>query len=456
MLIIYLFGQLCLFLGGWTTLVLLKRRKLFLTSWGVIVSGWYFYLLVYYGPTSVYAVLAAESGEGSSVAPWFLNINSFGLSLWAGLSQQILPLMITIALLFFFSSKTNSPVSPWSRLEPLLIHPSTLIFGIVGTGVQVLTSILYASSGFVFADLNPFEKLICTMFLIFTFGPQIALVSFQFVRSRADLMNSKVLDLMILLSLISSILVFSSFTMRTYAMSSSILLFFWAFRRFRIKKIVLLVLLPTFLVITFASASVQRISYNKELSSIPSSVFASLQYNFSYRSGFGTDSVVIGARQCISSKLITRNPFDLIVNELILGFPSMIRRRLSPSLFEQKLEVLVGDCYKQWLNRDDLRVDLLDTKAEYFLAVFGPFIGGPMATFLWLGSELFVMIMFTYLFAKGVRLMAFMAPAFTQVVIFASTPAEFIVFFKAALPTLCLIGLILYLCKSKFILANVK
>ena len=134
----------------------------------------------------------------------------------------------------------------------------------------------------------------------------------------------------------------------------------------------------------------------------------------------------------------------------------MMRRRLSPSLFEQKLEVLVGDCYKQWLNRDDLRVDLLDTKAEYFLAVFGPFIGGPTATFLWLGSELFVMIMFTYLFAKGVRLMAFMAPAFTQVVIFASTPAEFIVFFKAALPTLCLIGLILYLCKSKFILANVK
>ena len=456
MLVIFLFGQLCLFLGGLTTLFLLKTRKLFLTPWGVIVSGWYFYLLVYYGPTSVYAVLAAESGKGSSVAPWFLSINSFGLSLWAGLSQQILPLIITIALLFFCPSKTNSSVSPWSRLEPLLIHPSTLIFGILGTGVQVLMSILYASSGFVFATLSPFEKLICTMFLIFTFGPQIALVLFQLVRSRVEHMNSKVLDLMILISLISSIFVFSSFSMRTYAMSSSLLLFYWAFRRFRIKKIILLFLLPTFLVVTFAVASVQRIAYKKELSSIPSSVFTSLQYNVGYRSGFGTDSVVIGARQCILSKLTTGNPSDLIVNELILGFPSTIRRRLSPSLFEQKLEVLVGDCYKQWLSRDDLRVDLLDTKAEYFLAVFGPFIGSPMAIFFWLGCELFVMIVFTYLFAKGVRLIAFMAPAFTQIVIFASTPAEFMVFFKAALPTLCLIGLIYYLCKSKIVLANVK
>ena len=107
----------------------------------------------------------------------------------------------------------------------------------------------------------------------------------------------------------------------------------------------------------------------------------------------------------------------------------------------------MGDCYKEWLGRQDIRVDLLDTKAEYFLAAFGPFSGGPIAVFFWLFLELFVMMTFVYFFRMGIELISFMVPAFSQIVFFASTPAEFIVFYKAALPSIMFLYLIFRLPK---------
>ena len=452
MIAIFLLGQIFLFFGGWITFSLLKNKRLFLTPWGFVVSGWYFYLLIYYGPTSISAVLAAENGESSSMQPWFLNSNSFSLSLWAGLVQQLLPLIITKCLLIL-STKGKSSFNPWSRLEPLLMHPASFTFGIIGTCIQFIMSVFYAPlwirGDFVFAAFTPVEKIIATIFLIFTFGPQIALVLFQITKNEMPgNIKKNMLDVIVFSSLILGIIAFSRFSMRTYAMTDSIILLLWIFYRFRVKSAILVFLLPALLVASYILATIysQR-GVDGTLSNRTTQTLSILQSDLSYRSGFGTDSVVIGARQCISGKLDSQSSSDLILNEFISGFPLQIRHRLSPTFHEQKLEVLVGDCYKEWLGRQDIRVDLLDTKAEYFLAAFGPFLGGPIAVFSWLFLELFVMMTFVYFFRMGIELISFMVPAFSQIVFFASTPAEFIVFYKAALPSIIFLYLIFRLPK---------
>ncbi len=435
LIIIFLLSQLCLFLGIGVNYYLLNVRSLLLTPWSFVLGGWYYYLLVYYGPTSLHAVLATESGIGSSVASWYLNTSSFGLALLASFFQLLLPLFITKSLLLLFPIDSRLNISPWSRLAPLLIHRSTFIFGVLGTVVQIIVCFLYADSRFNFSMFNPFEKLITTMFLIFTFGPQIALILFQLLRADCSNNLPKFFSWITFSSLIISISVFSAFGMRTYSMTSSLLLLFSLCYQLRLRKTLLLTMIPTFLVISFAFATfTNRTKFDADFYRFPLHVFSSLQRDLSYRSGFGTDSVVIGARQCIVNTIGYENLPSIINNELILGLPAPLRSSMSPNLFANKLEVLVGDCYRNWLGIKNIRIDLLDTKAEYFLVVFGPLWGGFFATLFWLGLELGLTMFISYLFTVGVKNVAFMLPAFAQVVIFASTPGEFFVYLKAALP----------------------
>ena len=436
LIVIFLLAQVSLFVGAGATYFLLKKRALLFTPWAFVVVGWYFYLFVYYGPTSIYAVFAAHSGIGSSQAPWFLNTSSFSLSLLSGFFQSLLPLIITKLFLFLFSVNSSSTISPWSRLEPLLIHPSTFLFGIFGTAVQVLVCFFYGPQGFKFSDFNIFEKLIATMFLIFTFGPQVALILFQVVREYSGRPSRAILNWVSFSSLIISIVVFSVFTMRTYALICSLLLLFWLFYRFRFQKIVFLLFLPVVLVSTFTLSSIQqRFAFDGNMINLPSVVFSKLQRDLSYRSGYGTDSVVIGARECIIDAIGYPQLPSIIGNELVLGLPAPLRSAISPNLFDNKLEVLVGNCYGKWLGIPKLTIDLLDTKAEYFLVVFGMFWGGLFSVLFWLGLELALILLIVSLFASGIRYVAFLVPAFSQIVVFSSTPGDLFVYLKAALPT---------------------
>lgn len=450
---IFLLGQLVLVVGFWWTLTRLRSHGLLATAWGLVAGCSYLYLFVYYGPTSIAIVL--DQSEIARALPWFRNELALDQSLLAGLIQQLFPVLLTS---FFLRIKTRRAWSPWTRMEPLLGHPASLWFAILGSLNQCVMAMFYGpmwiSRQFVFADFAIWEKILASTFLIFTFTPQIALILYaKYAKSdNSSLLSARMIKPLVMASFAAAFWAFSAFSFRTYSIVAALLFLLWIASEFRLKRRHLFVLFPTVLFILYTTATLQgRMKGEGSLLSISQSSLEYLGRDLAYRSGFGTDSAVIGARTCIEKKLEASRlgNSDILLMEAVSGLPASARRLIYPKLGIQKLEALVGSCYGDWLQRQDLRVDLLDVKNEYFFAFLNPYAGAFLGSVLWSLAGLGLVLLIAWFYRLGIGVSAYMVPASIQVLTFASTPGEFFVFCKAGLPLGVIIFAILALHRSK-------
>ena len=107
------------------------------------MSCWYVYLMLYYGPTSIFAVLGKEYVEVSHGRPWLLSERFIETSLCMSIISAALPMLAGKIVL---SSKGGWSALLLSDLRPRLREQSSLAFGIIGTAVQLCAIPLIAGS----------------------------------------------------------------------------------------------------------------------------------------------------------------------------------------------------------------------------------------------------------------------------------------------------------------------
>ena len=438
-LTLFLLGQ-CAFLGGaWWTLTRLRATKNLVTAWGFTILAWFLYLLIWYGPTSVFVVLGKEYVKEVATHPWWLREDMLVPALLNTIVLQLLPIILTVLLLRRWK---HSRFGPWMRLEPLLGHVSVLWFGILGTFCQALTAFLWGhiwlQSQFDFSILPLWQKAAASGFFMFTIGPQLAFLAYRYWRPNIGL-SEKRLNFLTLLSIVVAIYSFAAFGQRTYVMFEACLLVFILDQILPVLRRALVIVLPTLIFTAYGLTSLQaRIQPGSSFSVTLSLIGQRLVDDLAYRSGIANDSVVLGARTCVLQQLEAegKQPFDLLTMEVVSGLPAPLRLSIYPLIGEQRLEPRVGQCYRDWLREPSLRPDLSDSKIEYFLAVLPPFMAGVIGGTIWLLTGMLFLAFLAYLFDIGLESIAFFVPASAHLLVLSTTPGEFLVLLKAGLPYL--------------------
>jgi hypothetical protein len=191
---------------------------------------------------------------------------------------------------------------------------------------------------------------------------------------------------------------------------------------------------------TFTSIQA-RIKVSENPLEIASVASRRLVDDFAYRSHIANDSVMIGARVCVLDQLneLGFRPDALVPVELASGLPRAIRQALPIDLVPLRLETLVGNCYRRWLNNPDVNIDLTDSKGQYFLIMFGQSIGPFVSSIFWLFLHLFYILLIYIIFSVGLRFVAFAVPASVHFLVLATTPGEIFVLVKAMIPYLLIL-----------------
>ena len=443
LLSLFLIGQLLLFTSFFWTTRKLYTNGLLMTPWGIVALTSYLYLFVYYGPTSVGIVL--DQSETARIYPWFRNSVTLPLAICIGMIQQVGPAILT-AILMPLRDRFGPRCRPWSKLDSIFGNSSTFWYGILGSANQLIVTILFSKAWtdqqFVFADLVAWQKLLVSSFLIFTFGPQCALALYNICATdkRALGLSAKGLKLVTLACFAVALIAFSAFSFRTYALTTGLIAVIWSAYAFHLRKSLLVALLPLALIAIYTQASLTRLGNFNVLES-PASPLRLLVSDLGYRSGFGTDSAIIGATNCVSAKLQASNhrKIEIFSIELASGLPRSMRDALYPRLGQMKLEALAGLCYKEWLRTPHWHVDLLDVKSEYFLFAFPPLLGGVLGVLSWSAVGCLLLIFFVWLYKNVSTSLAFAIPASLQALTYTSTPADYLVLFKSLIPLMIMV-----------------
>lgn len=445
-LAIFLLGQLLLVGGGLLSISKLKAERRIVTIWGFTLIAILFYMLIWYGPTSIFVVLGKRYVVEAQTHPWWLDEKHILPSLSNALVLQSLPLITTGIIL---SGPWPNGAGPWTRLEPLLGHISNLYFGLLGTVAQIITALLHSkswlSSSFDFSLLPLWQKIPASGFFVLSIGPQLALFAYS-KWNQDKLIGKKPLAFITLVSIGLGIFSFYAFGMRTYVVFEVLLLVLYLVRTIRLSTSVLTVLLPLILFLSFGLTSLHnRVPKQDSLVRTTQLVASNLVNGIAYRSGIANDSVILGSRDCVLQQLKqdSQQPTTLISMELASGLPKSLRDNFGEDLIDKRLERRVGQCYRDWLQRQDLKPDLSDSRIQYFLVALNPSI----APFV--GSMFWILLIYSYLFLvcalcqKGLCSLAFLLPASAHTLALSDTPGAFVVFFKAAFPYTLLILLVI-------------
>ena len=442
-LFIFLFGQTILLVGGWWTISDLARRKQLLTVWGSVISAWYCYLLVWYGPTSVFAALGSKYVYLADAYPWRISDETLLASLLSAVLLQAIPFILNVII-----HKKPLPIFKvlFLRLEPLLGHVSCLWFGLLGTIAQLYAAFsfghLWVHGQFDFGSLPLLQKSVLSGFFIFTIGPQVSLLIYKHFRHKPSI-SDLTLNAFICFSLFSGVYSFTAFGQRTYVILEVFLIAYLVFSGSRQYKKLVVFMLPVALFFGFTVTSLQnRIELSQNPFETASVAGKHLLRDLSYRSHIANDSVLISARSCVLDQLndsgLTAS--SLFPIELASGMPRQIRQALPLDVESVRLEKLVGNCFKLWLNTPPwINIDLSDSKGQYFLIMFGQFVGPLVSSIFWFLLHSFYILLFYAIFSFGLRYVAFAIPASVHFWVFGTTPGEVFVVFKALIPYLLML-----------------
>ncbi len=450
-LFIFLAGQIILLVGGWWTISSLVRRKQLLSVWGAVICAWYCYLLIWYGPTSLFVALGSKYVVEVATHPWWLRDDMLIASLLNAMLLQAIP--------FFLNEVIYRKWLPlfqvlFVRLEPLLGHVSCFWFGLLGTFAQVYAGFsfgdLWLQGQFDFGSLSLLQKSALSGFFIFTIGPQVSLLFYRHCRSKVFL-SAPALNVIVFFSILCGLYSFSAFGQRTYVLFEiALIAYFLLSVSGRYKKFVV-ALVPVALFVGYTFTSIQaRIKVSANPLEIASVASRRLVNDFAYRSHIANDSVMIGARLCVLDQLndLGLRPDALVPVELASGLPRAMRQTLPIDLVPLRLETLVGNCYRRWLDNPDANIDLTDSKGQYFLMMFGQVIGPFVSSIFWLSLHLFFVLLIYMIFFVGLRFVAFAVPASVHFLVLATTPGEIFVVVKAMIPYLLILSTVSFFWRS--------
>ena len=436
--ILFLIGQIILLAGGFQAIKLLRAHRLLVTPWGLAVVTWYLYLLIWYGPSSVFVVLGEAYVKEVATHPWWLREDMLVPSLINAMVLQLMPCLVNLIVL---KTTRKHHLIVWSRLEPLLGHVTNLWFGIFGTVAQLSIATIYGQSWlqsrFDFAALPPLAKAAASGFFILTIGPQLSLLAFRYWQK----IKMPYIDWILLPSIFAALYSFSRFGQRTYAMFEIVLLIYVFWLVAPAARKILVLFLPISILSVYSLVSLQaRVKSDTSPVKTASTILQRLVDDVSYRSHIANDSVILGARSCVRNQLRLEgvSPSALLSMELASGLPAPMRSALYPELSDQRLESRVGRCYRKWLGEPSLRPDLSDSKTEYFLVSFNPLFSALLGSVSWLFLSTFFLSSISYLYYLGARYTGFFVPASAHLLVLSTTPGEFLVFFKAVAPYLAL------------------
>ena len=441
-LFVFLAGQIILLFGGWWTISSLVRRKQLLTVWGAVICAWYCYLVIWYGPTSLFVALGSKYVFEVATHPWWLRDDMLIASLLNAMLLQAFPFVLNAAI---YRKRLPLFQVLFVRLEPLLGHVTCFWFGLLGTFAQVYAGFsfgdLWLQGQFDFGSLSLVQKSALSGFFIFTIGPQVSLLFYRHCRSKSFL-SDPALTALAFFSLIGGLYAFSAFGQRTYVLFEiALIAYLFLSASGRYKKFVI-GLFPVVLFFGYTITSMHnRIRISPDPFEIVSLASARFVDDFSYRSHIANDSVLIGARACVLGQLDEAglSAGALVPIELASGFPRLIRQVLPIDLAPVRLETLVGNCYRKWLNIPNANIDLSDSKGQYFLIIFGQFLGPFVSSVFWLFLHLFYILLIYMIFSVGLRFVAFAVPASVHFLVLATTPGEIFVLVKAMIPYLLIL-----------------
>ncbi len=443
-LFVFLAGQIILVGGCWLTITSLLRRKKLMTIWGSVISAWYVYLLIWYGPSSLFAALGADYVKEIATHPWWLREDTLLIALSTAIILQIVPLVFNI-LVFKVSLPVKSLL--FTRLEPLLGHVSCLWFGLLGTFAQVYTAVVFRGmwleGQFNFGALSIVQKLFLSGFFIFTVGPQIALIFYRKYRNNTFL-SAYAMNWILCLSILMGTFSFAAFGQRTYALIEIVLLAVFVYTVAGRYKNLIVLCIPFVLFVGYMITSMQaRIKFTEGPVDMVSVVAGRLVDDFAYRSHLANDSVIIGARSCVLTQLhdLGLNQAFILPVEIASGFPQPLRQSLPLDLTSARLESLVGNCYRQWLGAPNTNIDLTDSKMQYFLTIFGVELSAFIGSVFWLLLHLICIGLICSVFYAGFHGIAFALPASTHLLVLGTTPGEVFVLVKALTPYVVLLTL---------------
>ena len=431
-LFVFLAGQIILLFGGWWTISSLVRRKQLLTVWGAVICAWYCYLVIWYGPTSLFVALGSKYVFEVATHPWWLRDDMLIASLLNAMLLQAFPFVLNAAI---YRKRLTLFQVLFVRLEPLLGHVTCFWFGLLGTFAQVYAGFsfgdLWLQGQFDFGSLSLVQKSALSGFFIFTIGPQVSLLFYRHCRSKSFL-SDPALTALAFFSLIGGLYAFSAFGQRTYVLFEiALIAYLFLSASGRYKKFVI-GLFPVVLFFGYTITSMHnRIRISPDPFEIVSLASARFVDDFSYRSHIANDSVLIGARACVLGQLDEAglSAGALFPIELASGFPRLIRQVLPIDLAPVRLETLVGNCYR----------NLSDSKGQYFLIIFGQFLGPFVSSVFWLFLHLFYILLIYMIFSVGLRFVAFAVPASVHFLVLATTPGEIFVLVKAMIPYLLIL-----------------
>lgn len=411
-----------------------------------MISAWYFYLLIWYGPSSIFAALGSKYVVGVENHPWQIRDDMLITSILSAMLLQAIPLVLNIVVY-----KKAQPLFKllFLRLEPLFGHVSCFWFGILGTLAQLYAAFsfgdLWLKVQFDFGSLSLIQKSVLSGFFMFTIGPQVSLLLYKHFKPKSSL-SGLTLNAFVCLSFLCGLYAFTAFGQRTYVLLEIFLIAYLLLSSSVPYKRLVIGILPVALFVGYTVTSrYNRIRVSQDPVEILTDASKRLVDDFSYRSHIANDSVLIGARSCVLDQLndsgLTAG--SLFPIELASGLPQPIRQALPLDIAPFRLETLVGDCYRSWLGMTDAKkIDLSDSKGQYFLIMFGQIIAPFVSSAFWLLLHFSFILLIYIAFSFGLRFVAFSIPASVHFLVLGTTPGEIFVVVKAIFPYLLIMYII--------------
>lgn len=445
-MVFFIFLQILLISGFYLSNRSLLRRKSLITPLGVTINAWYSYLLIYYGPTSVFVILGPEYVEPALNRPWLLSHAYIGDTLPLAFFPFLLPCVLT---LWFLRYKKN----PLSRLllyplRPALTHPYNLLFGVLGSIIQFLATILVSPtwSTASFSEYSPLFKFLGSSSVVLSISPQLVIAIYTYYSSRSKLsVGPQISKLIFITSSVIGFFCFSSFSLRTSLLLLCAIVFVTASQSiFCVSKRLAFCLFIALSYIAYACATLPvRVHPLDSERSIANKINASLVYDISYRSGFGTESAILASKDCLHHNQLSLT--QILIPEFIRGMPSQLRNQtMKYSLDYHKLEDLMRQCFSSH-DLDVLGFDLFDVKSEYFLAAdMYPLLASLISTLFWLLLGLLFFASLACIYSLGLPIFSIVLVPFFVAFILSTSPGDLLVLFKTILPYMLLLPMIKY------------
>lgn len=431
-MILFIFLEVLLICSFYLSCRALNQKQATVTPIGLTVYAWYIYLLIFYGPTSAFAVLGPEYVESAANRPWLLSHEHITDTIVLALIPFLLPHLLTLAILFFNQSTLTRLLL--YQLRPAFHNTSNLLFGIVGTIFQLLALFLISDTWRTqpFSDYSPFFKIIGLSVVVLSISPQLALAFYTYYTCQEQgSVRPRSFAAIFMTSSLIGFFCFVSFSLRTsLILLCAIVIFIVCHSLLHLRKRLMLFIFILLAYITYSLATLPyRVHPLDSGRTLTDKINASFIYDISYRSGFATESVIIASKGCLDQK--DTSLIDTILPELVRGIPSFLRQAVVDNLaISPKFEDQIRECYSSYdLNR--FGFDLFDVKSEYFLgASINPYLASLLSTVFWIFLALSLFSLIAFSFSKGYSIFTILLSPFLASYVLSTSPGDLVVLFK--------------------------